>query len=394
MTTEAHSERRRSVRWRLVAVFVPLAIAAIAAAKFFGGDFGHVAAPVPAPDISVSIGTAARHDVPLYLTGIGTVQALNTVTMRTQVSGQLTKVLFTEGQKVKQGDLLAVVDPRPFQAALDQAAAKIKQDQANLENAKITLARDANLAKEDFASQQALDNQRSVVAQLEAQIAQDQASRDAAAVQLSYTQITSPLDGTTGVRLVDQGNIVHPTDTNGIVVVTQTQPISVLSTLPEDDLEAVREAQKEGPVPMTAFTRDGTVNLGSGTLSLIDNEIEQASGNLLLKSTFPNADEKLWPGQFVEVRLQRQVAKNAVTVPASALQRGQQGFFVYVVNADNTVGAHNVKTGDIAGGRAIIESGISVGERVVTSGSYQLEPGVRVAIKPEPVTATGADPKR
>lgn len=394
MTTEAHSERRRSVRWRLVAVFVPLAIAAIAAAKFFGGDFGHVAAPVPAPDISVSIGTAARHDVPLYLTGIGTVQALNTVTMRTQVSGQLTKVLFTEGQKVKQGDLLAVVDPRPFQAALDQAAAKIKQDQANLDNAKITLARDANLAKEDFASQQALDNQRSVVAQLEAQIAQDQASRDAAAVQLSYTQITSPLDGTTGVRLVDQGNIVHPTDTNGIVVVTQTQPISVLSTLPEDDLEAVREAQKEGPVPMTAFTRDGTVNLGSGTLSLIDNEIEQASGNLLLKSTFPNADEKLWPGQFVEVRLQRQVAKNAVTVPASALQRGQQGFFVYVVNADNTVGAHNVKTGDIASGRAIIKSGISVGERVVTSGSYQLEPGVRVAIKPEPVTATGADPKR
>jgi membrane fusion protein, multidrug efflux system len=393
MSTEAHSERRRSVRWRIVWVFVPLAIAAIAAAKFFGGDFGHLMPPVPTPAVPVSIATAERQDVPVYLTGIGTVQALNTVTMRTQVSGQLTKVLFTEGQKVKQGDLLAVVDPRPFQATLDQAVARIKQDQANLENAKVILARDASLAKEDFASQQALDNQQSVVAQLEAQIAQDQASRDAAAVQLSYTQITSPLDGTTGVRLVDQGNIVHPTDTNGIVVVTQTQPISVLSTLPEDDLEAVREAQKVGPVPVTAFTRDGAVNLGSGTLSLINNEIEQASGNLLLKSTFPNADEKLWPGQFVEVRLQRRVAKNAVTVPSSALQRGQQGFFVYVVNADDTVDTRNVKTGDIASGVAIIESGISVGDRVVTSGSYQLEPGVRVVIKTEP-TGAGSDPKR
>jgi multidrug efflux system membrane fusion protein len=375
-------------------LFVPIAVAAIAAAKFFGEDFSHVAVPIPTPAVPVSIGTAERRDVPVYLTGIGTVQALNTVTMRTQVSGQLTKVLFTEGQKVKQGDLLAVVDPRPFQAALDQAVAKIKQDQANLENAKLILSRDASLASQDFASQQALDNQRSVVAQLEAQIAQDQASRDAAAVQLSYTQITSPLDGTTGVRLVDQGNIVHPTDTNGIVVVTQTQPISVLSTLPEDDLEAVREAQKAGAVPVTAFTRDGAVNLGNGTLSLIDNEIEQASGNLLLKSTFPNADEKLWPGQFVEVRLQRRVAKNATTIPASALQRGQQGFFVYVVNADDTVEARNVKTGDIASGRAIIESGISAGEHVVTSGSYQLEPGVRVAIKPEPATAAGSDPKR
>lgn len=382
------------MRWRIVAVFVPLAIALVAAAKFFGGDFGNVAPPVSAAAVPVSIGTAERHDVPVYLTGIGTVQALNTVTMRTQVSGQLTKVLFTEGQKVKQGDLLAVVDPRPFQAALDQTVARIKQDQANLENAKTILARDASLAKEDFASQQALENQRSVVAQLEAQIAQDQASRDAAAVQLSYTQITSPLDGTTGVRLVDQGNIVHPTDTNGIVVITQTQPISVLSTLPEDDLEAVRDAQKVGLVPVTAFTRDGAVNLGSGTLSLINNEIEQANGNLLLKSTFPNQEEKLWPGQFVEVRLQRRVAKNAITIPSSALQRVQQGFFVYVVNADDTVDARNVKTGDIASGLAIIERGISAGERVVTSGSYQLEPGVRVAIKPEPPTAADSDRKR
>lgn len=394
MPTEGHSERRSSVRWRIVALFVPIAIAGIVAAKFFGENSGHEQVPDPAPKVPVQVATAVRKDVPVYLTGIGTVQALNTVTMRTQVEGQLVKVLFTEGQSVKKGDLLAVVDPRPFQAALDQAVAKIKQDQANLANAKLILSRDASLASQDFASQQALDTQRSVVAELEAQIAQDQASRDAAAVQLSYTQITSPLDGRTGVRLVDQGNIVHPTDTNGIVVITQTQPISVLSTSPEDDLEAVREAQKEGPVPMTAFTRDGAVNLGSGTLSLIDNEIQQASGNLLLKSTFPNGEEKLWPGQFVEVRLQRQVDKNAVTVPASALQRGQQGFFVYVVNSDDAVEARNIKPGYIANGIAVVESGISVGDRVVTSGSYQLEPGVRVSINAGSASGAGAHSER
>ncbi|MET0407537.1 MAG: efflux RND transporter periplasmic adaptor subunit, partial [Hyphomicrobium sp.] len=279
MSTEGQGRRRPFTRWWIVALIVPVAIGGLAAAKYFERNSSAGAAPDPAPGVPVQIAPAVRKDVPVYLTGIGTVQALNTVTMRTQVEGQLVKVLFKEGQNVKKGDLLAVVDPRPFQAALDQAAAKIKQDQANLQNAKLVLARDASLASQDFASQQALDNQRSVVAELEAQIAQDQASRDAAAIQLSFTQITSPLDGRTGVRLVDEGNIVHPTDTNGIVVITQTQPISVLSTLPEDELEAVREAQKRGPVSMTAFTRDGAVNLGNGTLSLIDNEIQQASGN-------------------------------------------------------------------------------------------------------------------
>lgn len=389
MSKLPHSERRSRV-WIIVLLFAVI-IAGMLALKYFENSRQHASA-MAVPAVPVNTAVATRSDVPVYLTGIGTVQALNTVTIRTQVQGQLEKVLFKEGQTVKKGDLLAVVDPRPFQATLDQTVARIQQDNANLANAKLILSRDENLANQDFATQQALDTQRSTVAQLEAQIAQDVAAKDAAAVQLSYTQITAPLTGRTGIRLVDAGNIVHPTDTSGLVVITQTQPISVISTLPEDDLEAVREALHSGPVNVTAFTRDGTVNLGSGTLSLIDNEIDQASGTMRLKSTFPNNEEKLWPGQFVEVRLERQLAKNAVTIPSAALQRGQQGFFVYVVNADDVVEPRNIKTGQIAAGTAIIESGLSGGEQVVTSGAYQLDDGVKVMIKSDTPANTALVP--
>jgi multidrug efflux system membrane fusion protein len=371
--------RHRPRRW-IIALLVAAAIAGIFAAKSFEKNNHPVAAAAP-PPVLVNTAVATRRDVPVYLTGIGTVQALNTVTIRTQVQGQLDKVLFTEGQIVKKGDLLAVVDPRPFQAALDEAVAKIQEDKADLANAKLILVRDENLANQDYATQQALDNQRSTVAELEAQIAQDIAAKEAAAVQLSYTQITAPLSGRTGVRMVDAGNIVHPTDTTGLVVITQTQPISVISTLPEDDLELVRDALRAGPVPITAYTRDGTDDLGTGTLSLIDNEINQASGTMSLKSTFPNRGEKLWPGQYVEVRLEQEVAKNAVTIPAAALQRGQHGFFVYVVNAHDIVEPRTIKTGHIAAGTAIVDSGLAAGDRVVTSGSYQLDGGVKVRIE-------------
>lgn len=378
------SERRSRVG---LIVLVAAAVAVGALAIRYFEKYDHPLSARTVPPVPVNTAVATERNVPVYLTGIGTVQALNTVTIRTQVQGQLDKVLFTEGQIVKKGDLLAVVDPRPFQATLDQAVAKIQEDKADLANAKVVLSRDENLANQDYATQQALDNQRSLVAELEAQIAQDIAVKEAAAVQLSYTQITAPLTGRTGIRLVDAGNIVHPTDTTGLVVITQTQPISVISTLPEDDLEDVREALRAGPVTVTAFTRDGTVNLGSGTLSLIDNEINQASGTMRLKSTFPNSEEKLWPGQYVEVRLEQKLVKNAVTIPAAALQRGRQGFFVYVVNADDIVEPRDIKTGQIASGTAIVESGLSQGDRVVTSGSYQLDAGVKVKVE----TATAAN---
>lgn len=344
--------------------------------------------PLPPP---VQLAVARREDVPVYLTGLGTVQAYNTVTVRVQVDGQLQKVMFTEGQFVRRGDVLAQIDPSSFQAAFDQASAKMQQDQANLSNAQVTLERDEKLAKQDFASVQDLDDQRSTVEQLKAQISQDRAAKDAAAVQLSYTRLTAPLDGRTGTRLVDEGNIVHATDAQGLVVITQTRPISVISTLPEDDLPLVRDALTAGPVTVTALTGDATMELGSGTLSLINNQIDQANGTIQLKSTFPNADEKLWPGQFVSLRLQQQVVKDALTVPSAALQRSGQGFFVYVVGPDDVLEAREIAVGQIASGRAIVKQGLADGEKVVSSGFYRIEPGVRVAVREAPAPVAAAD---
>jgi multidrug efflux system membrane fusion protein len=342
-------------------------------------DQASVTTPLESPPVPVEIATAASADVPIYLSGLGTVQAFNTVTIRTRVDGQLQKVLFTEGQTVKKGDLLAVVDPRPFQAALDEANAKIAQDQANLKNAQLILDRDTQLTAKQFTAVETTDTQRATVEQLQGLLAQDQAAQSDAATQLSYTQLTSPIDGRTGFRLVDEGNIVHATDTTGIVVITQLEPISAISTLPEDDLLAVRAALQAGSVPVTAFTTDGATNLGDGTLSLIDNEIDQSAGTIRLKSTFPNRDHLLWPGQSIEIRLLQQVTRDTTTVPSAALQRGSDGFFVYVAGADNVVKARPVKPGQIAGGLAVVKEGLAPGERVVTAGQYRLDNGVRIS---------------
>jgi multidrug efflux system membrane fusion protein len=337
-------------------------------------------ASAPSSTIPVSVATAQRRDVPIYLIGLGTVQAFNTVTVKTRVDGELVKVAFTEGQDVKAGDLLAQIDPRPFQAAYDQAVAKKVQDKANLANAKVDLRRFSDLATRNFAPKQQVDTQRAMVAQLKAQIRGDQAAIDSAKTQLDYTTITSPLKGRTGIRLVDQGNIVHATDTTGLVVVTQLQPISVIFTLPESELASVQSALKSGPVRIFAMDRDNDKQLAEGTIAVLDNQIAQTTGTLRIKGTFPNKDGALWPGEYLNVRLLARTAPNVVTVPSSALQRGQNGYYAYVVKPDSTVETRPLKVGQISDGAAIVDDGIAAGDKVVTAGQYRLQPGARVEV--------------
>ncbi|KQV70207.1 efflux RND transporter periplasmic adaptor subunit [Rhizobium sp. Root1220] len=391
----AESKPVRSMRKRLAALaaggLILAVVAAVGLAKF--PFWASAPGPAAAPLIPVQIATVTRRDVPVYLDGLGTVQAFNTVTLKTQVDGQLQSVLFTEGQNVKKGDLLAVVDPRPFQSALDQAVAKIEQDKANIANAQYLLQKDQELATKIITTAEQVEMQQATLDGFKAQLTQDQAARDDAAVQLSYTQLRSPIDGRTGFRQVDQGNQVQTTDVNGVVVITQTQPISVISTLSEDDLPVLQTALKAGPVQVTAFTRDGGTALSTGTLSTIDNEIDQTTGTVRLKSTFANADEKLWPGQFIDLRVLQKTLAGATTIPSPALQRGPEGFFVYLVNSDNTVSPHPVTPGPIADETTVIASGLSAGERVVTSGQYRLEPGSKVSFASPSVVAPSATSK-
>jgi multidrug efflux system membrane fusion protein len=335
--------------------------------------------PAAAQAVPAEVAAAERRDVPLYLSGLGTVQAFNTVTIKTRVDGELQKVAFTEGQDVKTGDLLAQIDPRPSQAALDQAVAKKAQDEAQLANAKLDLQRFADLASRSFATKQQLDTQRALVAQLTAQISGDDAAIENTRTQLGYTTITSPLDGRTGVRLVDQGNIVHAIDTNGLVVVTQLQPISVIFTLPEDQLPAVKAAMTSGPARILAMSRDGKQQLAEGTLALVDNQIDQSTGTIRLKGTFANQDGALWPGEFVNIRLLARTERNVVTVPSTALQRGPQGYYAYVVTPDDTAEMRPIEVGNASDGVAVVDAGLKEGETVVTAGQYRLAPGARVA---------------
>ena len=338
------------------------------------------AASAPSPAIPVSVATAQRRDVPIYPSGLGTVQAFNTVTVKTRVDGELIKVAFTEGQDVKAGDLLAQIDPRPFQAAYDQAVAKKVQDEANLANAKVDLQRFSDLATRNFAPKQQVDTQRATVAQLEAQIQGDQAAIDSAKTQLDYTTITSPLTGRTGIRLVDQGNIVHATDTTGLVVVTQLQPISVVFTLPESELASVQLALKSGPVRIFAMDRDSDKQLAEGTIAVLDNQIAQTTGTLRIKGTFPNKDGALWPGEYLNIRLLARTAPNVVTVPSSTLQRGPNGYYAYVVKPDSTVETRPLKVGQVSEGVAIVDDGVAAGEQIVTAGQYRLQPGARIEV--------------
>jgi multidrug efflux system membrane fusion protein len=374
-----------------------MGVAAVAAIVFFAWLLrpAHASAQHDAGAAAVAVSTAVvqRTNVPVYLQGLGTVQAFYTVKVTAQVNGQLTNVAFHEGQQVKRGQLLAQIDPRPFQAALDGARAALAKDGAQLADARKDLARYTFLEPKKLASQQQVDTQKAQVAGLKAQIEADQAAIESAATQLSFTRITAPIDGRTGMRQVDPGNIVHSTDTDGIVVLTQLQPITTIFTLPENTLEAVADAMSKGPVAVMALSQGQT--LDRGTVELIDNQIDQTTGTIRLKATFPNPKLKLWPGQFVNLRLLVRTDEGALTIPAAALQRGPDGVFVYIVKPDSTVAIQDVTVANNSETVAIVTQGLEAGQQVVTSNAFRLQAGTPVRVRasePKPASESAAAP--
>jgi multidrug efflux system membrane fusion protein len=342
--------------------------------------------------VAVVTATVAQQDVASYRIGIGTVQAAQSVTVKVRVDGQLEKVAFTEGQDVKKGEVLAQIDPRPYQALLNQAIAQKARDQANLTSALKDLDRYSKLVMDGSIQQQTLDAQQSTVDQLKASLQSDQAQIENAQVQLSYTSIHAPLNGRTGMRLVDAGNIVHAADTTGLVVINQIDPVAVLFTLPESDFQVINQAiQKSGntPLPVTALARDDGAVIGTGHLLLLNNQIDTSTGTFQLKALFANPKHTLWPGQYTNVSLQIGLRRNALTVPAAALQRGPNGLFVYVVKADSSVAAQGVRSTQTQDGQATIDAGLTAGERVVVEGQFKIKPGMKIT-EVSKTTATSA----
>jgi multidrug efflux system membrane fusion protein len=331
-------------------------------------------APMP-----VTVEQASTADVPIYLDGLGTVQASNTVAIRSQVDGKLQSVNFVEGQQVKKGDTLAVIDQRPFVAVLDQAKAKRAEDEAQLVSDQKDLVRFQDLVHKGAGTQQAVDQQQAKVDNLKATIEADQAGIESAETQLSFATITAPIDGRAGFRQVDAGNVVHSADTTPITILTEIKPAWAIFTLPQRDLAPVREAMLKGEVPAVAFDQDNTQELAKGKLLLIDNQIDQLTSTIRLKASFPNEAERLWPGEFVRVRVLVNVLKDAVTIPSAAVQRSTQGVFAWVVKSDDTVENRTITTGPAVGDVTVVTNGLKPGERVVVSGQYRLRPGGKVA---------------
>jgi membrane fusion protein, multidrug efflux system len=329
--------------------------------------------------IPVATAPAEQRDFPVYMSGLGTVQASNTVSLKSRVDGQIVQIAFKEGQFVKRGDLLLVIDPRPYQVALEQAEAALARDQAQLKNAQLDYGRFQSLFKEGVISQQQFDAQRALVGQLEGTVKADQAAIDNAKLQVTYTRVTAPVEGRVGLRQVDIGNMVHATDANPLLVLTQLQPIAVVFTLPEDALPAVSKHMKNTPLEVDAYSRDDTTKLAAGKLLTIDNQIDQTTGTGKLKAMFNNVDNALFPNQFVNARLLLETRKGAIVVPAAAIQRGPQGStFAYVVKADKTVEVRQVKVTLTQGNMSVIASGVAAGEQVVTDGQDKLQGGSHV----------------
>jgi multidrug efflux system membrane fusion protein len=378
-TTPARTGRGR--RW----IIYGIALIAVAGALYyvFGTSAtqqqrrGRFAADGPVP---VLVAAATNADVPVYLDAVGTTRALNTVTVRPQVDGKLLSVAFKEGQDVKKGDILAQIDPTTFKAQLDQAVAKKAQDQALLTNAQNDLTRYEQLAATNAVNRQQLDTQKSLVAQLTAQVQSDQAAIESAQATLAYASVRAPIDGRTGLRQVDEGNIVHASDSTGIVTITQLRPISIQFNLPQQYLSQVNTAFAKGPLAVDALRSDNDAVIDSGKLTVVDNQVDASTGTVKLKADFPNTDLQLWPGQFANIRLLIDTLKQVVVIPTGAVQRGPTGTFVYVVKDDNTASIRPIVVEKQDETQTVIKSGVTPPERVVTTGFARLTDGAKVTI--------------
>ena len=370
-------------------------LASVIALGFYRHGSTQAATNTAPPPIPVTVTAAAQQDVPIYYDALGTVNALNTVAIRAQVNGQIVSIDFRQGQEVHQGDVLAKIDPAPFKANLDQAKSKKSQDEAQLIDAQKDLARFKQLVQRDYETQQNVDAQQAKVDQTKSMIDADQAAIEAAQTQLNFATITAPIDGVVGFRQVDIGNIIHTNDIGPLTVLTQIKPCTVIFTLPQNDLGPVREAMLQGTVSVVAFDQDDKQQLAQGRLLLINNQIDQTTSTIQLKAEFDNKDERLWPGEFVRIRILILTRKDAITIPPVAVQHGPNGLYTWVVKPDNTVEQRSIETMPINNDTAIVTKGIAAGERVVVNGQYRLDIGSRVDVKTQPPTqqpaAGGAD---
>jgi membrane fusion protein, multidrug efflux system len=369
------------MRTGLVLLTTVLAAGAIGGLVYWHQSSAEPVAEVPAQQpqtTPVVAGPVQNGPVPIYLRGVGTVIAYNNVVVRSQITGPLIKVSFKQGETVHKGDLLAEIDPRPYQAQLDQATANRDRDQAQIVNAQANLDRYVPLQTKGFATGQLVDTQKAQVAQLEAMVKGDEAAIESARVNLSYTRLTASLDGVTGIRQIDEGNIIHPTDANGLVDVTQIQPISLIFTLPQTTFVEIQKEMAEGPVKVFAYSQDDKTKLDEGELLLIDNQINQTTGTIRLRATFPNQQHLLWPGELINARLLLKTEPQGLTIASGAVQQGPKGPYVYVIGADQTVQPRPVHVAQISEGRALIDSGLHENEQVVIDGQYKLEAGTHV----------------
>jgi multidrug efflux system membrane fusion protein len=380
-------------RKRLIGLGLVLAVVAVAGWALYQRGKSAKGQPTGSTDtaggpaVPVIVERVTQRDMPVYLYGLGSVSAFNTVTVKSRVDGQLVKVAFVEGQEVHQGDLLAQIDPRPFDIQLRQTEAALARDMAQLAQARLTRSRNIALRAENLIAQDALDQQNAIVAQLEATVQADRSTVDNAKLQLSYTKITSPLTGRTGLRLVDAGNQIHASDPNGLVVIVQLDPIAVLITLPEDNLPAISREMVQHPLSVDAYSRDGSIGLGRGQVALVDNQINPTAGTIKLKAIFPNPQRALWPNQFVKARVLLSTRKNAVVISAPVVQRGPNGTFAFVVKNDKTVQARLIEVGSTEGDTVVVAKGLQPGEQVVVDGQYKLREGSHVVSKPQQAVA-------